>query len=109
MTVAEILENVKDIDSDVLSKDVRQALGVEKRSESELTQRLRYSLRDVDADMTEMQRVVEENDRLLKPAGSLNAQLRAMRDRANGKAAVDRKAVWALARELKRSTRARYG
>ncbi len=46
MTVAEILENVKDIYSDVLSKDVRQALGVEKRSESELTQRLRYSLRD---------------------------------------------------------------
>lgn len=46
MTVAEILENVKDIDSDVLSKDVLKALGVKKRSESELTQRLRYSLRE---------------------------------------------------------------
>lgn len=60
-----------------------------------------YSLRNVDTDMTEMQRVVEENDRLQKLVGSLNAQLRAMRDGANGKAAVDRKAVWALAREMK--------
>ena len=51
--------------------------------------------------MTEMQRVVEENERLQKLVGSLNAQLRAMRDGANGKAAVDRKAVWALAREMK--------
>ena len=101
MTIAEILENVKDIYSDVLSKDVLKALGVEERSESELTQRLRYSLRNVDTDMTEMQRVVEENERLQKLVGSLNAQLRAMRDGANGKAAVDRKAVWALAREMK--------
>lgn len=101
MTIAEILENVKDIYSDVLSKDVLKALGVEKRSESELTQRLRYSLRNVDTDMTETQRVVEENERLQKLVGSLNAQLRAMRDGANGKAAVDRKAVWALAREMK--------
>ena len=60
-----------------------------------------YSLRNVDTDMTEMQRVVEENERLQKLVGSLNAQLRAMRDGANGKAAVDRKAVWALAREMK--------
>lgn len=101
MTIAEILENVKDIYSDVLSKDVLKALGVEKRSESELTQRLRYSLRNVDTDMAEMQRVVEENERLQKLVGSLNAQLRAMRDGASGKAAVDRKAVWALAREMK--------
>lgn len=62
---------------------------------------LHYSLRNVDTDMTEMQRVVEENERLQKLVGSLNAQLRAMRDGANGKAAVDRKAVWALAREMK--------
>lgn len=61
----------------------------------------KYSLRNVDTDMTEMQRVVEENERLQKLVGSLNAQLRAMRDGANGKAAVDRKAVWALAREMK--------
>lgn len=60
-----------------------------------------YSLRNVDTDMTEMQRVVEENDRLQKLVGSLNAQLRAMRDGASGKSAVDRKAVWALAREMK--------
>ena len=60
-----------------------------------------YSLRNVDTDMAEMQRVVEENERLQKLVGSLNAQLRAMRDGANGKAAVDRKAVWALAREMK--------
>lgn len=60
-----------------------------------------YSLRNVDTDMTEMQRVVEENERLQKLVGSLNAQLRAMRDGASGKAAVDRKAVWALAREMK--------
>ena len=61
----------------------------------------KYSLRNVDTDMTEMQRVVEENERLQKLVGSLNAQLRSMRDGANGKAAVDRKAVWALAREMK--------
>lgn len=60
-----------------------------------------FSLKNVDTDMTEMQRVVEENERLQKLVGSLNAQLRAMRDGANGKAAVDRKAVWALAREMK--------
>ena len=36
-----------------------------------------YSLRNVDTDMTEMQRVVEENERLQKLVGSLNAQLRA--------------------------------
>lgn len=62
---------------------------------------IKYSLRNVDTDMAEMQRVVEENERLQKLVGSLNAQLRAMRDGANGKAAVDRKAVWALAREMK--------
>lgn len=60
-----------------------------------------FSLKNVDTDMTEMQRVVEENERLQKLVGSLNAQLRAMRDGANGKAAVDHKAVWALAREMK--------
>ena len=60
-----------------------------------------FSLKNVDTDMTEMQRVVEENERLQKLVGSLNAQLRAMQDGANGKAAVDRKAVWALAREMK--------
>ena len=60
-----------------------------------------FSLKNVDTDMTEMKRVVEENERLQKLVGSLNAQLRAMRDGANGKAAVDRKAVWALAREMK--------
>ena len=60
-----------------------------------------FSLKNVDTDMTEMQRVVEENERLQKLVGSLKAQLRAMRDGANGKAAVDRKAVWALAREMK--------
>ena len=60
-----------------------------------------FSLKNVDTDMTEMQRVVEENDRLQKLVGSLNAQLRAMRDGASGKSAVDRKAVWALAREMK--------
>ena len=60
-----------------------------------------FSLKNVDTDMTEMQRVVEENERLQKLVGSLNAQLRAMRDGASGKSAVDRKAVWALAREMK--------
>ena len=60
-----------------------------------------FSLKNVDTDMTETQRVVEENERLQKLVGSLNAQLRAMRDGASGKSAVDRKAVWALAREMK--------
>lgn len=60
-----------------------------------------FSLKNVDTDMAEMQRVVEENERLQKLVGSLNAQLRAMRDGASGKSAVDRKAVWALAREMK--------
>ena len=98
MTVAEILENVKDIYSDVLSKDVLKALGVEKRSESELTQRLRYSLRNVDTDMTEMQRVVEENEKLREAVGVLRAAMKQL----SGAKAVNSRQVWKFAREIKK-------
>lgn len=98
MTIAEILENVKDIYSDVLSKDVLKALGVEKRSESELTQRLRYSLRNVDTDMTEMQRVVEENEKLREAVGVLRAAMKQL----SGAKAVNSRQVWKFAREIKK-------
>ena len=98
MTIAEILENVKDIYSDVLSKDVLKALGVEKRSESELTQRLRYSLRNVDTDMTEMQRVVEENEKLREAMGVLRAAMKQL----SGAKAVNSRQVWKFAREIKK-------
>lgn len=87
------------ITADSLAKSIAQFKKEINRFREE--NKINYSLRNVDTDMTEMQRVVEENDRLQKLVGSLNAQLRAMRDGANGKAAVDRKAVWALAREMK--------
>lgn len=98
MTIAEILENVKDIYSDVLSKDVLKALGVEKRSESELTQRLRYSLRNVDTDMAEMQRVVEENEKLREAVGVLRAAMKQL----SGAKAVNSRQVWKFAREIKK-------
>lgn len=87
------------ITADSLAKSIAQFKKEINRFREE--NKINYSLRNVDTDMTEMQRVVEENERLQKLVGSLNAQLRAMRDGANGKAAVNRKAVWALAREMK--------
>lgn len=87
-------------DRNALRRDNVSDNSISKTAENSNTQK-NFSLKNVDTDMTEMQRVVEENERLQKLVGSLNAQLRAMRDGANGKAAVDRKAVWALAREMK--------
>lgn len=84
--------------SDVLSKDVLKALGVEERSESELTQRLRYSLRNVDTDMTEMQRVVEENEKLREAVGVLRAAMKQL----SGAKAVNSRQVWKFAREIKK-------
>lgn len=99
ITVAEILNNVKDIYSDILSKDVLQALNVINPINSELTKRLRYSLRNVDEDMAEMQRMMEENERLRELVGKLNDTLSA--ERGNGKH-IDRKAVRKIAREMKK-------
>ena len=87
-------------DRNALRRDNVSDNSISKTAENSNTQK-NFSLKNVDTDMTEMQRVVEENERLQKLVGSLNAQLRAMRDGASGKAAVDRKAVWALAREMK--------
>lgn len=87
-------------DRNALRRDNVSDNSISKTAKNSNTQK-NFSLKNVDTDMTEMQRVVEENERLQKLVGSLNAQLRAMRDGANGKAAVDRKAVWALAREMK--------
>ena len=87
-------------DRNALRRDNVSDNSISKTAENSNTNK-NFSLKNVDTDMTEMQRVVEENERLQKLVGSLNAQLRAMRDGANGKAAVDRKAVWALAREMK--------
>lgn len=87
-------------DRNALRRDDVSDNSISKTAENSNTNK-NFSLKNVDTDMTEMQRVVEENERLQKLVGSLNAQLRAMRDGANGKAAVDRKAVWALAREMK--------
>lgn len=87
-------------DRNALRRDNVSDNSISKTAENSNTQK-NFSLKNVDTDMTEMQRVVEENERLQKLVGSLNAQLRSMRDGANGKAAVDRKAVWALAREMK--------
>ena len=87
-------------DRNALRRDNVSDNSISKTAENSNAQK-NFSLKNVDTDMTEMQRVVEENQRLQKLVGSLNAQLRAMRDGANGKAAVDRKAVWALAREMK--------
>ena len=87
-------------DRNALRRDDVSDNSISKTAENSNTNK-NFSLKNVDTDMTETQRVVEENERLQKLVGSLNAQLRAMRDGANGKAAVDRKAVWALAREMK--------
>lgn len=87
-------------DRNALRRDNVSDNSISKTAENSNTQK-NFSLKNVDTDMTEMQRVVEENERLQKLVGSLNAQLRAMRDGASGKSAIDRKAVWALAREMK--------
>lgn len=87
-------------DRNALRRDNVSDNSISKTAENSNTNK-NFSLKNVDTDMTEMQRVVEENERLQKLVGSLNAQLRAMRDGASGKSAVDRKAVWALAREMK--------
>lgn len=57
----------------------------------------RYSLRDVDQDMTETEQILAENTQLLKLVGSLNAQIKAM----SGAQTVNAKDVRNLARELK--------
>ena len=101
ISIAQLLQEINMTHRSILSKDVLEHLQEERPENGFYTDKVLFSLRNVDTDMTEMQRVVEENDRLQKLVGSLNAQLRAMRDGANGKAAVDRKAVWALAREMK--------
>lgn len=101
ISIAQLLQEINMTHRSILSKDVLEHLQEERPENGFYTDKVLFSLRNVDTDMTEMQRVVEENERLQKLVGSLNAQLRAMRDGANGKAAVDRKAVWALAREMK--------
>ena len=60
---------------------------------------LQFSLRNVDEDMAEMQRVMEENERLRELVGKLNDTLSA--ERGNGKH-IDRKAVRKIAREMKK-------
>lgn len=55
--------------------------------------------KNVDKDMTEMQRVMEENKRLRELVGKLNDTLSA--ERGNGKH-IDRKAVRKTAREMKK-------
>ena len=60
---------------------------------------LQFSLRNVDEDMAEMQRVMEENKRLRELVGKLNDTLSA--ERGNGKH-IDRKAVRKIAREMKK-------
>lgn len=57
----------------------------------------KYSLRDVDQDMTETEQILAENTQLLKLVGSLNAQIKAL----SGAQTVNAKDVRNLARELK--------
>lgn len=66
-------------------------------TESKKAENQKYSLRDVDQDMTETEQILAENTQLLKLVGSLNAQIKAM----SGAQTVNGKDVRNLARELK--------
>ena len=66
-------------------------------TESKKTENKKYSLRDVDQDMTETEQILAENTQLLKLVGSLNAQIKAL----SGAQTVSAKDVRNLARELK--------
>ena len=66
-------------------------------TESKKTENQKYSLRDVDQDMTETEQILAENTQLLKLVGSLNAQIKAL----SGAQTVNAKDVRNLARELK--------
>lgn len=57
-----------------------------------------YSLRNVDTDMTEMQRVVEENEKLREAVGVLRAAMKQL----SGAKAVNSRQVWKFAREIKK-------
>ena len=57
-----------------------------------------YSLRNVDTDMTEMQRVVEENEKLREAVGVLRAAMKQL----SGAKAVNSLQVWKFAREIKK-------
>ncbi len=59
---------------------------------------LHYSLRNVDTDMTEMQRVVEENEKLREAVGVLRAAMKQL----SGAKAVNSRQVWKFAREIKK-------
>ena len=59
---------------------------------------LQYSLRNVDTDMTEMQRVVEENEKLREAVGVLRAAMKQL----SGAKAVNSRQVWKFAREIKK-------
>lgn len=58
----------------------------------------KYSLRNVDTDMTEMQRVVEENEKLREAVGVLRAAMKQL----SGAKAVNSRQVWKFAREIKK-------
>lgn len=57
-----------------------------------------YSLRNVDTDMTEMQRVVEENEKLREAVGVLRAAMKQL----SGAKEVNSRQVWKFAREIKK-------
>lgn len=57
-----------------------------------------FSLKNVDTDMTEMQRVVEENEKLREAVGVLRAAMKQL----SGAKAVNSRQVWKFAREIKK-------
>ena len=84
------------ITADSLAKSIAQFKKEINRFREE--NKINYSLRNVDTDMTEMQRVVEENEKLREAVGVLRAAMKQL----SGAKAVNSRQVWKFAREIKK-------
>lgn len=84
-------------DRNALRRDNVSDNSISKTAENSNAQK-NFSLKNVDTDMTEMQRVVEENEKLREAVGVLRAAMKQL----SGAKAVNSRQVWKFAREIKK-------
>ena len=84
-------------DRNALRRDNVSDNSISKTAENSNTNK-NFSLKNVDTDMTEMQRVVEENEKLREAVGVLRAAMKQL----SGAKAVNSRQVWKFAREIKK-------
>lgn len=98
ISIAQLLQEINMTHRSILSKDVLEHLQEERPENGFYTDKVLFSLRNVDTDMTEMQRVVEENEKLREAVGVLRAAMKQL----SGAKAVNSRQVWKFAREIKK-------